>query len=137
MSDLPPPPPALSPYDTTILVVEDEPGVRDFVKRGLLSAGYDVVVAEDGEHALERLAERKFHLMITDVVMPGLDGIALALKVGRDFPDLKILLMTGYATERQRAHNLESLIHTVLAKPFSLKTLLDTVAGALSQSRTH
>lgn len=126
-----------SPYERVILVVEDEPGVRDFVKRGLLSVGYDVVVAEDGQQALEKLAERKFDLMVTDVVMPGLDGIALALKVGRDYPDMRVLLMTGYATERQRAHNLESLTHTILAKPFSLKTLLDTVDHALSQSKAH
>ena len=79
----------LSPMDTRILVVEDEPGVRDFVKRGLLSVGYDVVTAEDGEHALERLKEGPFHLMVTDIVMPGLDGIALALKAGKDYPDLK------------------------------------------------
>jgi len=124
----------LSPMDTRILVVEDEPGVRDFVKRGLLSVGYDVVTAEDGEHALERLKEGPFHLMVTDIVMPGLDGIALALKAGKDYPDLKILLMTGYATERQRAHNLESLVHTVLAKPFSLKALIAAVEEGLLQS---
>ena len=124
----------LSPMDTRILVVEDEPGVRDFVKRGLLSVGYDVVTAEDGEHALERLKEGPFHLMATDIVMPGLDGIALALKAGKDYPDLKILLMTGYATERQRAHNLESLVHTVLAKPFSLKALIAAVEEGLLQS---
>jgi len=124
----------LSPMDTRILVVEDEPGVRDFVKRGLLSVGYDVVTAEDGEHALERLKEGSFHLMVTDIVMPGLDGIALALKAGKDYPDLKILLMTGYATERQRAHNLESLVHTVLAKPFSLKALIAAVEEGLLQS---
>jgi two-component system, cell cycle response regulator CpdR len=118
-----------------ILVVDDEPGVRDFVRRGLLAGGYDVSAAEDGQQALEMLAGQKFDLMITDIVMPGLDGIALALKAAKEYPSLKILLMTGYATERQRAHNLEALVHTVLAKPFSLKELLDQAAEALSVKR--
>lgn len=128
MTDLPTP-------ETRILVVEDEPGVRDFVRRGLLSVGYDVVAVEDGEHALEQLRERPFHLMVTDIVMPGVDGIALALKAAKERPELKILLMTGYATERQRAHNLESLVHTVLAKPFSLKALITAVEEALLAPR--
>jgi CheY-like chemotaxis protein len=81
------------------------------------------------------LAEQKFDLMVTDIVMPGLDGIALALKAAKEYPSLKILLMTGYATERQRAHNLEALVHTVLAKPFSLKELLDQTAEALAARR--
>jgi len=116
-----------------ILVVEDEPGVRDFVRRGLLAGGYDAVTVEDGATALEVLAEQKFDLMITDIVMPGIDGIALALKVGKDYPDLRVLMMTGYASERQRAHNLEALIHTVLAKPFSLKALLTAAEEALAK----
>lgn len=125
------------PHDTRILVVEDEPGVRDFVKRGLLSVGYDVTAVEDGQQALERLERDNYQLMVTDIVMPGMDGIALSLKVAKDYPNLRILLMTGYATERQRAHNLETLIHTVLAKPFSLKALISTVETALTGSRAN
>lgn len=120
-----------------VLVVEDEPGVRDFVKRGLLSVGHHVVVAEDGQQALERLAQERFDLMVTDIVMPGLDGIALSLKAAKEYPELKILMMTGYATERQRTHNLETLIHTVLAKPFSLKALITAVDHALHNARMN
>ena len=123
--------------DTRILVVEDEPGVREFVKRGLLSAGYDVATVEDGNKALDLLSSSHFDLMLTDVVMPGLDGIALSLRAAKDYPELRILLMTGYASERQRIHNLDSLRHTVLAKPFSLKALLATVEDALSGQKTH
>jgi two-component system cell cycle response regulator CpdR len=123
--------------DTRILVVEDEPGVREFVKRGLLSAGYDVATVEDGNKALDLLGSSRFDLMLTDVVMPGLDGIALSLRAAKDYPELRILLMTGYASERQRIHNLDSLRHTVLAKPFSLKALLATVEDALSGQKTH
>lgn len=124
----------IDPHDVRILVVEDEPGVRDFVKRGLLSVGYDVATAEDGVQALARLEKDSFHLMVTDIIMPNLDGIALALKAAKDYPDLKILMMSGYANERQRSHNLEALIHTVLAKPFSLAALLSSVEDALNGS---
>ena len=64
----------------------------------------------DGFAALAALAAQSFDLLLCDIVMPGLDGIALALKAGKDYPALKILLMTGYSAERQRAHNLAALV---------------------------
>ncbi len=64
--------------------------------------------------------------------MPGMDGIALALKVAKEHPKTAILMMTGYAAERQRAHNLEELIHEVIAKPFSLKQICDAAEDAIA-----
>ncbi|HVM81125.1 MAG TPA: response regulator, partial [Stellaceae bacterium] len=72
-----------------------------------------------------------FDLLLTDIVMPGLDGIALALKASKDHPDLKILLMTGYAAEKQRAHNLDALIHRVIEKPFTLEQICAAVKEEL------
>ena len=66
--------------------------------------------------------------------MPVMDGIALALKVSKDFPDMKVLMMTGYADEKQRAHNLDLLIHDVVAKPFTLDQICDAVDAALDSS---
>lgn len=114
-----------------ILVAEDEASVRDFVARALGAAGYDVLCAEDGVQAMAALARERFDLVLTDIVMPGLDGIALALRVAKDHPGLPVLLMTGYAAERQRAHNLDALISQTLFKPFSLRDLLKAVALAL------
>ena len=114
-----------------ILIAEDDPAVQRFVMRALTHRGHDVTVVDDGLAALEALRERAFDLLLTDIVMPGLDGIALALKVSKDHPDLPILLMTGYAAERQRAHNLEELVHRVIAKPFSLKEVCRLVDEAL------
>ena len=114
-----------------ILIAEDDPAVQRFVMRALTHRGHDVTVVDDGLAALEALRERAFDLLLTDIVMPGLDGIALALKVSKDHPDLPILLMTGYAAERQRAHNLEELVHRVIAKPFSLKEICRLVDEAL------
>ena len=70
---------------------------------------------------LEALADKDF-------VMPELDGIALALKVTKDYPGLPVLLMTGYGAERQRARNLDVFIHEVAAKPFTLPNIREAVS---------
>jgi CheY-like chemotaxis protein len=114
-----------------ILVAEDEQPVREFVVRALQHAGHEVVAVADGQHALEKLADQRFALLVTDIVMPAVDGIELALKATRDDPELSVLLMTGYPAERQRAFNLEDLIDRVLSKPFSLEEFLGAVSAAL------
>ena len=117
-----------------ILVAEDEGPVREFVARALATQGHEVTAVADGLSALAALnAEDGFQLLITDIVMPGLDGIALALKVAKDRPLVPIILMTGYAHERQRAHNLEELIHQVLTKPFTLQDICEAAAAALAR----
>lgn len=115
-----------------ILIAEDDPAVQSFVCRALAHKGHGVTAVDDGLQALEALAEAEFDLLITDIVMPGLDGIALALKVARDRPNLPILLMTGYSAERQRAHNLEELICRVITKPFSLEQICRTAEETLA-----
>ena len=116
-----------------ILVAEDDPAVQNFVARALSLQQHSVTAVNDGLQALEALERETFDLLLTDIVMPGLDGIALALKVARDHPDLPILLMTGYSAERQRAHNLDELISRVLVKPFTLKQIRDAVAEVLGE----
>jgi len=114
-----------------ILIAEDDAPVREFVTRALQHLGYETVAVEDGLAALAVLASGSFDLLLTDIVMPGMDGIALALKAASSHPDMPILLMSGYAAERQRAHNLDALVHRVIAKPFSLQELRDAVADCL------
>ena len=118
-----------------ILVAEDEEAVRTFVVRALEFAGHGAYGVEDGHAALEELRDRPYELLLTDIVMPGLDGIALALTASRSHPDMRILLMSGYAAERQRAHNLDALFHDVIAKPFTLKTLTRAVNETLAGQR--
>jgi CheY-like chemotaxis protein len=120
-----------------ILLVDDEEPVRGFLKRGLELDGHDVMTAVDGSDALERLTEEAggFDLMLTDIRMPIMDGIALALAAKRDFPDLPILLMTGYADQRERAKNLDVIIEDVLTKPFSLAEARGAVTRVLEARR--
>ncbi len=117
-----------------ILVAEDDDNVRSFVCRALAHSGHDVVEAADGGLAAEICAEQagRFDLLLSDIKMPVMDGIALALTVAAAYPELTILLMTGFADQRERAHGLEALIYDVVPKPFTLQALLEKVADALS-----
>ncbi len=117
-----------------ILIAEDDEPVRVFVRRALMIDGHEVTEAEDGAAALAILEQRQgaFDLLLTDIRMPLMDGIALALAAAPQFPDLVILLMTGYADQRERAHGLEALVHDVVTKPFSLADIRAKVAEALA-----
>ncbi|MFC7052253.1 response regulator [Hansschlegelia quercus] len=116
-----------------ILLTDDEEAVRGFVRRALEMDGHDVTPAFDGADALDKLneADGAFDLLLTDIRMPMMDGIALALSAARDYPDVTILLMTGYADQRERAAGLDALIHDVVTKPFSLDQIRAAVADAL------
>lgn len=115
-----------------VLVADDEPSVREFVERALNYAGFAVTAVPDGNAALEALGKRAYDLLLTDIVMPDLDGIALSLKAAKDFPAMKILMMSGYANQRQRAHNLDYLAHAVITKPFTLEEITTRVKTALA-----
>jgi two-component system, cell cycle response regulator CpdR len=71
-------------------------------------------------------------LLLTDIRMPVMDGIALALSAARDHPDLTVLLMTAFADQRERAHGLDALIHDVITKPFSVPEIKLAVRDALA-----
>jgi two-component system cell cycle response regulator CpdR len=116
-----------------ILIAEDDEAVRDLVVRALAEDGHELTAAADGAAALEALARNggKYDLLLTDVKMPVLDGIALALATGRDHPDIAIMLMTGYADQRERAHGLDALVHDIINKPFSVEQIKGAVREAL------
>ncbi|OYU49909.1 MAG: response regulator [Rhizobiales bacterium PAR1] len=105
-----------------ILLVDDEPSVRAPLMRALQIDGHSVVEAIDGADALEHFTtnEDGFDLMISDIRMPVMDGIALTLSVAAQKPGFPIVLMTGYAEQRERARELEGLVEDVLTKPFPL-----------------
>ena len=117
-----------------ILIAEDEEALRAMCARGLTMSGHEVMTACDGSEALDLLKREggRFDLLLTDIRMPIMDGIALALAAARDFPELTILLMTGFADQRERAQGLDAIIHDVIAKPFTVAALRDTVSEALT-----
>jgi two-component system, cell cycle response regulator CpdR len=119
-----------------ILLAEDEEPLRAMLVRAFANE-HAVTAAADGAEALDRLvaAQGEFDLLLTDIRMPLMDGIALALSAARDYPNLVILMMTGYADQRERAHGLDALIHDVIAKPFSLAQIRGAVNDALAAKR--
>ena len=117
-----------------ILLTEDDESVRAFVSRALQLDGHQVETACDGLEALERLTESNgaYDLLVSDVKMPLMDGIALAHKAAGQWPGLPILLMTGFADQRERAEDLSQVIRDVLTKPFTLQQIREAVSDAAS-----
>ena len=120
-----------------VLIADDEASMRALVARAIAMDGHETVTAQDGAEALEILTRESgaFDLLLTDIQMPIMDGIALALSAARDFPDLTILLMTGFADQRERASNLNALVHDVITKPFSVADIRSAVADALASRK--
>jgi CheY-like chemotaxis protein len=122
-----------------ILLTEDDDSVRAFVSRALELDGHDVETACHGVEALERLTENEgsYDLLVTDVKMPIMDGIALAHEASGQWPGLPILLMTGFADQRERAHDLAEKIRDVVTKPFTLEQIREAVCGAAIADETQ
>ena len=120
-----------------VLIADDEDSMRTLVARAIAMDGHETVTAQDGAETLQILTREHgaFDLLLTDIQMPVMDGIALALAAARDFPQLMILLMTGFADQRERASNLTAIIHDVVCKPFSVADIRTAVAEALAMRK--
>jgi CheY-like chemotaxis protein len=116
-----------------VLIADDEAEARAILARGLEAKGHAVIAVADGAEALVALSRGTFDVLIADIVMPVMDGIALALKASRDYPALKVVLVTGYAAELGRARNLDALVERVIAKPFTIAAMAALVAELTTQ----
>jgi PAS domain S-box-containing protein len=118
----------------TILLVEDEEAVRSFAARALRMRGYNVIEASGGEEALEivQAGKTEIHLLITDVVMPNMDGPTMVRHVKELKPDLAVIFMSGYAEEAFRRNDEKAEDIHFLPKPFGLKQLAAKVKEVLS-----
>ena len=119
----------------TVLLVEDEEGLRALNARGLASRGYTVLTAGNGVEALEELerSEGKVDLVVSDVVMPEMDGPTLLKEMRKTNPDLKMIFVSGYAEEAFQKNMPAGEQFAFLAKPFTLKALVEAVKETLAK----
>jgi len=110
-----------------ILLAEDDNDMRRFLVRALQNAGYDVTSYDNGLAAYHRLREEPFELLLTDIVMPEMDGIELARRATELDPDIKVMFITGCAAVALHPDSRAPREAKVLAKPFHLKDLVSEV----------
>jgi len=116
-----------------ILVVDDEEAVRDVVSKTLTMADYEVETADDGAAALERLESTDYDLLITDLKMPGMDGLSVIRAARRRLADLPIVIITGKSTEASAIEAINLGVTGYLTKPFALTRVLSVTARALGE----
>ncbi|MBB4076949.1 two-component system cell cycle response regulator CpdR [Bartonella fuyuanensis] len=114
-----------------ILLAEDDNDMRRFLVKALERAGYEVADFDNGISAYERLQEEPFSLLLTDIVMPEMDGIELARRATEIDPDLRIMFITGFAAVALNSNNNALPDAKVLSKPFHLRELVNEVEKIL------
>src|SRR5262245_2360751 len=115
-----------------ILLAEDDDSMRGFLERALAKAGYEVIAFANGREAHERLKQEPFTLLLTDIVMPQMDGIELARRAAELDPELKIMFITGFAAVTLNTNNPMPRDARVLSKPFHLKDLVREIDRLLT-----
>ena len=114
-----------------VLVVDDEASIRDLLSKTLALADYEVDVASDGQSALDRMRLSAYNLLITDLKMPGMDGMAMISEARRLDSDLPIIIITGFSTEANAIEAVNTGVAGYLTKPFKLPKVLEVAAKAL------
>jgi excisionase family DNA binding protein len=116
-----------------ILVVDDEQAVRDLLAKTLTMADYDVDTSPDGPGALERLRVADYDLLITDLKMPGMDGLSVIREARRIRPEIAVVIITGYSTEASAIEAINLGVAGYVTKPFRLPRILAAAARALGE----
>lgn len=115
-----------------VLVVDDEPGMRETLADILTSAGYQVTVASDGDAALGEVAGTPYQAVVMDIRMPGRDGVSVLREMGP--PPPQVIMMTGYALDEQLRGAVEAQAFAIVHKPFHVRHMLDLVANAVESA---
>jgi two-component system, cell cycle response regulator CpdR len=115
-----------------ILLAEDDESMRGFLERALIKAGYEVIAFANGKDAHDRLQDETFTLLLTDIVMPQMDGIELARRAADRDPKLKIMFITGFAAVTLNTNSPVPKDARVLSKPFHLKDLVREIDRLLA-----
>jgi excisionase family DNA binding protein len=133
----PAPAPARAPASATarprVLVVDDEASIRDLLSKTLALAEYDVDLAPDGRAALERLRIIPYDLLITDLKMPGVDGLTVIREARRLKADIPVIIITGFSTEASAIEAVNLGVSGYLTKPFRVPRVLTAAAKALGE----
>jgi excisionase family DNA binding protein len=116
-----------------VLVVDDEASIRDLLAKTLALAEYDVDVAPDGRSAIDRMRMYPYDLLITDLRMPGVDGLTVIREAKRYKGDLPVLIITGYSTESSAIEAVNLGVAGYLTKPFRVPQVLAAAAKALGE----
>jgi excisionase family DNA binding protein len=116
-----------------ILVVDDEQAVRDLLSKTLTMADYDVDSADDGPSAIDKMRAVEYDLLITDLKMPGMDGLSVIREARKLAPDLRVIIITGYSTEASAIEAINLGVSGYLTKPFRLPRILAAAARALGE----
>ncbi|MCK4461638.1 MAG: response regulator [candidate division Zixibacteria bacterium] len=115
----------------SILVVDDELLIRDLLYDFFQDQGWDITVAESGEKALEILQKKKVDVLLTDLRMPVMDGMALTGRVRKSFPDIPVVIMTGYPSVESAVSALRNKVADYITKPFNVNELYKRVESHL------
>ena len=115
-----------------ILLAEDDDSMRRFLEKALANAGYEVVAFDNGKDAYSRLREEPFTLLLTDIVMPEMDGIELARRATEIDPEIKVMFITGFAAVALNPDSNTPQNAKVLSKPFHLRDLVTQVERLLA-----
>jgi DNA-binding NtrC family response regulator len=116
-----------------ILVIDDELIIRVSCERTLASEGYDVRLASNGREGIDILSKEPFSLILLDLKMPDMDGVDVLKTIKEKWPDLKVVIVTGYSTVQTAVQTLKLGAHNFIEKPFTPDTLLSAVKDALKQ----
>lgn len=121
-----------NPVSSKILLAEDDHDMRRFLSKALQNAGFGVASFDNGLAAYRRLREEPFELLLTDIVMPEMDGIELARRATELDPDIKVMFITGFAAVALNPDNNAPPQAKILSKPFHLKDLVTEVQRLLA-----
>ncbi len=117
----------------SILVVDDELLIRDLLYDFFQQQGWTIAVAENGERALEILRTRKIDVLLTDIKMPQMDGLALTAQVRSLYPDIPVVLMTGYPSVETAVEGIKAKVEDYIIKPFNINKLFKVLKSQLEE----
>jgi len=116
-----------------ILVVDDEDALRSVLSNELISAGYEVATAADGDEAVSKVQNKKFDLVLLDIKMPGMDGFDVLKFIKKTFPAMKVIMLTGFADLKNAIESKKHGAEDFVSKPYDLVDLLTTIERVLSE----